>query len=114
MELKADPHAIEQILVNLVLNAIEATSNEVAGRKRVCIRLSSDNGDAHIDVLDRGPGVSPQVRAKLFEPFATDKPDGVGLGLTTARDLARSQGGEIELLEEAGQTCFRLRLPRLG
>ena len=112
VSLKSDPQAIEQVLVNLVLNAIEAVSSNAGTESRqVCIRLVVDAGNAHMDVIDNGPGVDPAIRQKLFEPFTTNKPDGVGLGLATARDLARAQGGEVELVETAERTCFRLRLP---
>jgi signal transduction histidine kinase len=112
IDLKSDPHAIEQIMVNLLLNAIEAVSN--GERREVVVRLTTDNRVALVEVMDSGPGVSPAVRDKLFEPFATTKPDGVGLGLATARDLARSLGGELELRDEAGPTGFCLSLPRIA
>jgi signal transduction histidine kinase len=106
---QSDPHSIEQALVNLTLNAIEAVSN--SERRQVTLRLSTSQDVALIDVLDSGDGIDPAVQAKLFEPFATTKPDGVGLGLATARDLVRALGGEIELLDAEGMTCFRVRLP---
>lgn len=111
VHLTSDPHAIEQALVNLVLNAIEAVANSAS--RQVQIRLTTLENVALIDVIDSGPGVDPAIRDRLFEPFTTNKPDGVGLGLATARDLARSVGGEIELVD-AAQTCFRVRLPRGG
>jgi C4-dicarboxylate-specific signal transduction histidine kinase len=110
VQLKSDPHAIEQALVNLVLNAIEAVAN--SDLRQVVIRLTSAQQSALIDVIDSGPGVSSAIRNKLFEPFATNKPDGVGLGLATARDLVRALGGEIELVDAERKTCFRMRLPR--
>jgi signal transduction histidine kinase len=117
VEVVGDLQAIEQALVNLVLNAVEAASARVTAPPamessgQVTIRLHGDATSVWIDVVDNGPGVSEAVRRRLFEPFATDKADGVGLGLTTARDLVRSQGGEVELLDETDATCFRMRLP---
>lgn len=111
VDMLADPHAIEQAVVNLLLNAVEAVAAVPSERRRVVVRLEKLADWVQIDVEDYGPGVSDHVRPRLFEPFATDKPDGVGLGLTTARDLIRTQGGDIELLESA-ETCFRVRLPR--
>ncbi len=110
VQLKSDPHAIEQALVNLILNAIEAVAN--SDSRQVLVRLTADEQAALIDVIDNGPGVSPAIFGKLFEPFATTKPDGVGLGLATARDLVRALGGEIELVDAERKTCFRVRLPR--
>jgi len=112
VELQTDSQAIEQALVNLLLNAIEAASGPGTTQRNVIVRLASEADAVCIDVVDQGPGVSEQVRPRLFEPFATDKPDGVGLGLTTARDLIRTQGGEIELRDSAAETCFRVRLPQ--
>lgn len=110
IELHSDPHALEQMLVNLILNAIEAAAG--CAQRRVLVRPGAEESQVWIEVMDSGPGVSPAIRQRLFEPFATDKPDGVGLGLATARDLARALGGDIELTDAAGQTCFRVRLPR--
>lgn len=117
VEMEGDPQAIEQALVNLVLNGIEAAAVRVTSPPtgessgQVTIRLHVDARATYIDVVDNGPGVSESVRRRLFEPFATDKADGVGLGLTTARDLVRSQRGEVEFVDGPGDTCFRMRLP---
>jgi signal transduction histidine kinase len=109
VRLKSDPHAIEQALVNLILNAIEAVASSES--RQVMLRLTAAESTALIDVIDSGPGVSPAIRDQLFEPFATGKPDGVGLGLATARDLVRALAGDIELVDAEGRTCFRVRLP---
>jgi signal transduction histidine kinase len=109
LRVKSDSLAIEQALVNLVLNAIEAVANSEP--RQVLIRLTLDENAALIEVIDSGVGVSSAIREKLFEPFATTKPDGVGLGLATARDLVRVLGGEIELVDAEERTCFRVRLP---
>lgn len=109
-----DQAAIEQMLVNLVLNAIEAASSESESTtaKKVEISLIRVNGNVHIDVADSGPGVPADIKGLLFQPFATSKPDGVGLGLSVARDIARSHQGDVVLAEQSGGiTCFRVILP---
>jgi signal transduction histidine kinase len=81
------------------------------GQRRVTVSASLVNGTARLDIADSGAGVSGAIRDRLFEPFTTDKPDGVGLGLTTARDLVRAVGGDITLSDDRGSTHFRIELP---
>jgi len=67
---------------------------------------------AAIWMLDSGPGPSAEIEGKLFEPFATSKPEGVGLGLAVARQIARAHEGDLVYSRNgAGTTCFELRLP---
>jgi signal transduction histidine kinase len=99
----ADPSRIEQILFNLVFNAVQAGAHEVV--------LSLEYGDQPaLTVSDDGPGLPESVRARLFEPFVTTKPagQGTGLGLAISQRLAREMGAELALLESAGGTRFRL------
>jgi signal transduction histidine kinase len=63
-------------------------------------------------VLDSGPGPSDAVAAQLFEPFVTDKPEGTGLGLAVAKQIAESHGGSLRWFREDGVTCFEVELPR--
>jgi signal transduction histidine kinase len=66
---------------------------------------------AVIEVIDSGPGPPPEVAGRLFEPFVTSKPEGVGLGLAVARQVAESHGGGLSWQRDAGRTCFRIELP---
>lgn len=105
---RGDPDLIEQILLNLMKNALEAMPN--GGELR--LDVGRENGNAWITVSDTGPGISEEIRQQLFHPFATSKgPSGSGLGLTVSRRLARSLGGELTLLTSSGGTCWRLTLP---
>jgi signal transduction histidine kinase len=100
----ADASRIEQILFNLVTNATQAGARHIT--------LIPTAGE--LDVIDDGPGVAPEMRDRLFEPFATSKPQGqgTGLGLAICRRLADEMGGSLSLAASApGHTCFRLTLP---
>jgi PAS domain S-box-containing protein len=110
---RADATQLEIVLHNLVSNAIDAV-NQV-DRARRCIELEATRVDGHIVVRveDSGPGIAPEVAQKLFEPFVTSKPDGMGLGLALSRSLVRARGGELtfEPSEKLGGASFVVRLP---
>jgi signal transduction histidine kinase len=102
----ADAGQLRELLLNLVLDAIEAAG---AGG---WVRIEFDHrADATVlRVLDSGPGASPEIADRLFEPFATGRPDGIGLGLTVAQRIAEAHGGAIRYLDER-PTCFEVVLP---
>lgn len=102
----ADAGQLRELLLNLVLNAIEAAG---AGG---WVRIEFDHrADATVlRVLDSGPGVPPEMSERLFEPFATGRPEGIGLGLTVAQRIAEVHGGAIRYLQER-PTCFEVILP---
>ncbi len=104
--LSADAGQLRQTLLNLVLNAVEAAGP----RGRVRIELRAAAGQATVRIYDSGPGPPPQVADRLFEPFATGKPEGIGLGLTVARQIAEAHGGSLTFKSDGG-TCFCLTLP---
>ncbi len=64
-----------------------------------------------LEVVDSGPGIPEDVAAKLFEPFVTGKPEGVGLGLAVARQIVDAHGGKLTWSRIAEGTCFRVELP---
>lgn len=112
MTVRADPVELEQILFNLVRNAIEAAAE--SDEKQVALSARRSGGGVLIEVADSGPGVPPEIRPRLFEPFVTGKPDGTGLGLALCQRLAERMGGDLSLGADAPQTLFRLRLPDAG
>ena len=65
---------------------------------------------AILEVCDSGPGPAPEIAERLFEPFVTGKPEGVGLGLAVSRQIAKAHGGHIDWRREEDQTCFRVAL----
>jgi signal transduction histidine kinase len=104
---RADAEMLRTALLNLVLNACEA-----AGTGGVDIELSAGSGVGLIAVRDSGPGIPASVRARLFEPFVTTRPEGTGLGLSIVKQLIDRQGGKVSLLErETGGTLAVVELP---
>jgi signal transduction histidine kinase len=107
----ADDERIEKVVDNLVLNAIEAMG---AKRGRLSVRAGpAEEGFVFFSVSDTGQGMTEEFqRTRLFRPFATTKPKGVGLGLYTCRELVRALGGRVEVESKRGSgTCFRVVLP---
>lgn len=102
----ADPVELEQVVFNLVRNALDASD-----AAQVTIRTHVDGRFVILDVSDTGPGVPDRLKARIFEPFVTGKPDGTGLGLALCQRLVEEMGGEIMLLDDADQTTFRVTLP---
>jgi C4-dicarboxylate-specific signal transduction histidine kinase len=113
-------HALEQILINLLANALDAIAGIAHPVVQVRARVLAENPRfAVVEVADNGSGIAKTIRHRLFESFFTTKGEeqGTGLGLAVSREIARSSGGELELLEEPGTwsepatTVFRLTLP---
>jgi len=106
-EAVVDASQIEQVLLNLLLNAVEASPEN--GSVDVTARNGSQT--IEIDVSDTGPGVDQDVRERIFDPYFTTKETGSGLGLAVSREILRRQGGELSLESEPGRTVFRVTLP---
>jgi two-component system sensor kinase FixL len=106
-----DKIQIQQVLLNLMRNAIEAMSG--SQRRELSIGARRAGERIEISVTDSGPGLPASVRAKLFEPFVTTKPDGMGVGLSISRAIVDAHGGQI-VVEDApgGGTIFRFTVAR--
>jgi signal transduction histidine kinase len=103
-----DAEQLEQVLINLVLNAIEAQPE--GGRVR--LRAGTDGSEAVVEVDDSGPGIAEDARDSVFRPFVTTRAEGTGLGLAIARQIAEAHGGSLSLRPSAlGGASFELRLP---
>ena len=102
---------IQQVLVNLVRNAVEALDG--MAERRIDISASAAAGLVEITVADTGPGIAPDIRSRLFTAFTTTKTTGTGLGLSTSRSIAEAHDGRL-LAEDrtGGGTVFRLVLPQ--
>ncbi|TDT74265.1 phospho-acceptor domain-containing protein [Litoreibacter halocynthiae] len=102
----ADPVELEQVVFNLVRNALDASD-----AAKVTISTHVDGPSVILDVSDTGPGVPDHLKPRIFEPFVTGKPDGTGLGLALCHRLVEEMDGDIMLLDDTAQTTFRLSLP---
>ncbi|HEY3445165.1 MAG TPA: ATP-binding protein [Myxococcales bacterium] len=105
----ADRDQLTQVLINLVTNAEQAMS----GGGKVTVRVQAVGaGEVALEVEDEGPGIRPEDRARIFEPYFTTKTGGTGLGLAIALRIAQEHGGRLEELGGAKGARFRLTLPK--
>ena len=105
---------IGQVLLNLLQNAFDAVV-ERSVEKWIRLEVILEDGSVVFSVIDSGPGVPPELRQKIMEPFFTTKEvgKGMGLGLSISRRIMEDHGGELEFIEEAGHARFSFRLPLL-
>jgi signal transduction histidine kinase len=108
LEVRGDESAVRAAVLNLVLNAIEAAGPG----GRVGLEVGGADGTVSIEVNDNGPGPPPELAGSLCEPFVTGKPEGVGLGLALARQVADEHGGSLTWGRVDGETRFRFCMPR--
>jgi two-component system sensor kinase FixL len=104
---------LQQLFLNLILNAIQAMdTQEICQRKlNLCAKLNT-NHKLQITVSDTGPGIAPEIAARLFEPFVSTKAEGIGLGLSICRTIAEAYGGRISVRSMARQgSIFYVFLP---
>jgi PAS domain S-box-containing protein len=111
---RADRVQLQQVLLNLIVNACEAMAAGTSPGRR--LRIMTDLGKeetVHITIQDSGPGVPPEMRDRVFEPFLTTKSGGLGLGLTICRSIVMAHGGRLwHTGNETGGASFHLALPR--
>jgi signal transduction histidine kinase len=109
----ADPVHLQQVLLNLILNAMDAVEDVAAARRKVTVRAQRHGaGEIEVAVEDSGPGIAPEGLGRLFEPFFTTKANGMGIGLSISRTIIEAHGGRIWAENNAGEgATFRFTLP---
>lgn len=109
-----DALCLQQVFMNLVVNAMEALSEMPHGRARsllVSSKYDSKNQQVAIIFKDNGPGIDREHRTKIFDPFFSTKPQGAGIGLALCRDLVKEHGGSISVESNRDGTIFTVKLP---
>jgi len=114
--ISADRVQIATVLLNLVGNAIDALRKTTQSDKRIQINVSQlPEQMIRICVQDNGPGIAPEIQGRLFQPFATSKPEGMGLGLAISRTLIEAHGGSLDLAHShPARFCFSLPVENAG
>ncbi len=108
LELTADPGLLEQVLLNLVMNSVQALEGEPGGRISLSARLE-EKGKVTIRVEDNGPGIPKEIQGKIFIPFFTTKDNGSGIGLSLSRQILHLHNALISVTSQPGeQTIFTM------
>ena len=103
---------IQQVLLNLVVNAVEAMEKTSPAERRVIISTAErPPGNIEISVADSGPGIDPEKLPRLFDPFYTTKSEGMGLGLSITRSIVGAHHGQIVAESNGAGAVFRLSIP---
>jgi C4-dicarboxylate-specific signal transduction histidine kinase len=109
---RAEPVALEQIIHNLLTNALQALDQVPAQERSLSVRLQQDQQQGALTVDDSGPGIAPEVLPRIFEPFFTTREHGLGLGLSLCESLASAMGGHLGVQPRSPRgAAFTLRLP---
>jgi C4-dicarboxylate-specific signal transduction histidine kinase len=106
-----DPVQLQQVLINLITNAIEATSSSTNGRRTILIRSAKNPDGVLVQVQDSGPGIEPGLAGRIFEPFFTTKAEGIGMGLSISHSIIESHGGRLWTTPSSIGALFEFTLP---
>ena len=108
----ADNIQIEQVLLNLLRNAIDAMATAEVTERRIVVAAQRNAGGVWISVTDTGPGISDELRERILEPFVTTKPRGMGMGLSISRSIIEAHGGRLRVLHsDSSGAIFGFELP---
>ena len=113
LRITGDPVQLQQVLSNLILNAMDAVSETALVERAVTVTTGMDSRFAEVSVGDTGPGVPEELSKKIFDPFVSTKAHGMGMGLSIARTIVTAHKGEIAV-ENRNGAIFRIRLPLLN
>jgi signal transduction histidine kinase len=102
---------LQQVMLNLIMNGIDAMSMITDRPRELLIRSAKHSEGVLIQVQDSGAGIDPGQADRIFEPFFTDKPEGIGMGLSISRSIVESHGGRLWAVPGASGTLFEFTLP---
>ena len=115
LPIKGDRIQLQQVIINLAINAMDAMSEVPTGERTVSISAARKDAFAQISVSDVGPGIPPEKLKEVFEPFFTTKLQGMGMGLSIARTIVEAHGGQLLAENKAsGGATFHVRVPLLS
>jgi signal transduction histidine kinase len=115
LPIKGDQVQLQQVILNLIVNAMDAMSGMPSAERRIKVSTARDGNSACLTVSDVGPGIPVGQLKRVFEPFFTTKPQGMGMGLSIARTIVEAHSGQLSADNEAGRgATFRITLPLLG
>ena len=106
-----DKVQLQQVLINLIMNAIEATSSSTNGRREILIRSAKNADGVLVQVQDSGLGIEPGLANRVFEPFFTTKAKGIGMGLSISHSIIESHGGRLGIAPSSTGALFEFTLP---
>ena len=114
LPIRADRIQLQQVILNLIVNAMDAMSDMPKAERRIAVRTTRINGFAELSISDAGPGVPSDKLKDIFEPFFSTKAQGMGIGLSIARTIVEAHGGRIWAESQAtGGAAFHIKLPLL-
>jgi signal transduction histidine kinase len=102
---------LQQVLINLVMNSIDAMRSLTRTPRELLIKSAKNHNEVSIQVQDSGIGLDPQQTKHIFEPFFTAKSEGIGMGLSIARSIVESHGGRLSVESRAEGALFQFTLP---
>jgi signal transduction histidine kinase len=114
LRVQGDRVQLQQVMLNLIVNAIQAMSGIREGARELQISIDAvpSEGGVRVGVRDTGPGLSPESLSRLFEPFYTTKPEGMGMGLSICRSIIEAHGGRLWAIAcEPQGALFQFTIP---
>jgi signal transduction histidine kinase len=110
-----DQVTLQQVVVNLVVNAIDAMASTPPSDRRLVVTTTATPHGVEVAVQDFGEGIAPDMMSRLFDPFVSTKADGMGIGLTVVRGIVEAHGGTIQARNNSGRgATFSFKLPVIG
>jgi C4-dicarboxylate-specific signal transduction histidine kinase len=106
-----DPVQLQQVLINLIMNAIEAMRTSAERPRELLIRSAKSPDGVLVQVQDSGPGIEPRLANRIFEPFFTTKAEGIGMGLSISHSIIESHGGHLSIVPVSQGARLQFTLP---